>query len=198
MLKGVAERTDEWAYRIPYALQWIWPVPLIVGVTFAPESPWWLVRKERHQDAKRMILRLASPEKNPAFNADETIAMYRHTNELEKAGSKGTSYADCFKGTDLRRTEIACMVWFVQSFCGASFMGFSTYFFEQAGLDTSNAFSMSLVQYALGAIGVFCSWFMMPRIGRRTLYLYGQAILCCVSLTIGFIGLAPATNTGAS
>jgi SP family general alpha glucoside:H+ symporter-like MFS transporter len=38
VLKGVAERTDEWAYRIPYALQWVWPVPLVVGIALAPES----------------------------------------------------------------------------------------------------------------------------------------------------------------
>ena len=154
VLKGVSQRSDQWAYRIPYAIQWIYPIPLIVGIAFAPESPWWLVRKERYEDAKKMVLRLASPEKNPNFNADETIAMYKHTNELEKAISAGTSYWDCFKGTDLRRTEIAAMTWFTQAWCGSSFMGFSTYFFENAGLDTSNAFSMSLGIYAIGAIGV--------------------------------------------
>lgn len=36
VLKGVSTREDEWAYRIPYALQWMWPIPLIVGITFAP------------------------------------------------------------------------------------------------------------------------------------------------------------------
>jgi len=39
-LRGCLSRTDEWEYRIPYALQWIWPVPLIIGTWFAPESPW--------------------------------------------------------------------------------------------------------------------------------------------------------------
>jgi SP family general alpha glucoside:H+ symporter-like MFS transporter len=197
VLKGVSERQDEWAYRIPYALQWLWPVPLIVGIALAPESPWWLVRKERYEDAKKTLLRLASPEKNPGFNADETIAMYKHTDELEKAVSAGTTYMDCFKGTDFRRTEIAAMTWFVQAFCGASFMGFSTYFFTQAGLDVSNAFSMSLGQYALGAVGVFVAWFLMPRVGRRTLYLYGQVIMCGILLLIGFLGIIPDGNTGA-
>jgi len=28
------------SYRIPFAIQWIWPVPIIVGVLLAPESPW--------------------------------------------------------------------------------------------------------------------------------------------------------------
>ncbi|KAJ4301255.1 hypothetical protein N0V90_003346 [Kalmusia sp. IMI 367209] len=196
VLKGVSERPDQWAYKIPYAIQWIYPIPLIIGITFAPESPWWLVRKERYEDAKKMVLRLASPEKNPDFNADETIAMYKHTNELEKAISEGTSYWDCFKGTDLRRTEIAAMTWFTQAWCGASFMGFSTYFFEQAGLDTSNAFSMSLGQYALGAVGVFLSWWLMPRVGRRTLYVWGLVVMLAILLIIGFLGIAPKGNVG--
>lgn len=197
VLKGVSERPDQWAYRIPYALQWIWPVPLIIGIALAPESPWWLVRKERYDDAKKQLLRLASPDKNPNFNADETVAMYKHTNELEKAATEGTSYLDCFKGSDMRRTEIAAMTWFTQAWCGSSFMGFSTYFFEQAGLDTSNAFSMSLGQYAIGAVGVFVSWYLMSRCGRRTLYVWGQAIMCALLLIIGFLGLAPKNNAGA-
>ncbi|KAJ4344805.1 uncharacterized protein N0V89_012549 [Didymosphaeria variabile] len=195
VLKGVSERPDQWAYRIPYAIQWIYPIPLIIGIAFAPESPWWLVRKERYEDAKKMVLRLASPEKNPDFNADETIAMYKHTNELEKAISEGTSYWDCFKGTDLRRTEIAAMTWFTQAWCGSSFMGFSTYFFQNAGLDTSNAFSMSLGIYAIGAVGVFVSWWLMPRVGRRTLYVWGLVVMLAILLIIGFLGIAPEGNS---
>lgn len=196
VLKGVSMRNDEWAYRIPYALQWMWPVPLIIGISFAPESPWWLVRKERYGDAKKMLLRLTSRNRETNFNADETIAMMKHTNELEKSISSGASYMDCLKGTDLRRTEIACVVWFTQAFCGSSFMGFSTYFFEQAGLDTSNAFSLSLGQYSLGAVGVFAAWFMMPKVGRRTLYIWGQAVLCGLLLIIGFLGIVPKGNVG--
>jgi SP family general alpha glucoside:H+ symporter-like MFS transporter len=40
VIRSMFTRTDEWAYRIPYALQWMWPVPLVIGVAFAPESPW--------------------------------------------------------------------------------------------------------------------------------------------------------------
>lgn len=196
VLKGVSLRNDQWAYRIPYALQWMWPVPLIIGISLAPESPWWLVRKGRMEEAKKSLQRLTS-RNQPNFNADETIAMMVHTNEMEKAISEGTSYKDCFKRTDLRRTEICAMVWFVQAFCGASFMGFSTYFYEQAGLNVSNAFTMSMVQYALGAVGVFSAWYLMGVFGRRTLYLYGQAIMCCTLLIIGFCGLASKDNSAA-
>lgn len=40
VLKGVSGETGEIGFRMPYALQWIWPVPLIIGIALAPESPW--------------------------------------------------------------------------------------------------------------------------------------------------------------
>jgi len=196
VLKGVSQRTDQWAYRLPYALQWIWPLPLIVGIFLAPESPWWLVRKNRLEEAKVQLLRLTS-RKNVDFNADETISMMVHTNELEKAATVGTAYSDCFKKTDLRRTEIVAMTWMVQVFCGANFMGYSTYFYEQAGLNVSNAFTLSLCQYAIGAVGTICSWFLMMYFGRRTLYVSGQVIQCALLLIIGFCGIAPKDNQAA-
>ncbi len=37
VLRGTVHRLDQWAYRIPFALQWIWPIPIMIGVSFAPE-----------------------------------------------------------------------------------------------------------------------------------------------------------------
>lgn len=37
VLTGLLNRTDEWGWRIPYATQWIWPIPIIIGIFFAPE-----------------------------------------------------------------------------------------------------------------------------------------------------------------
>lgn len=50
--------------------------------------------------------------------------MMKHTNEFEKSVSAGTSYKDCFRGVDRRRTEIACGVWMIQNLCGSAFMGY--------------------------------------------------------------------------
>lgn len=76
-------------------------------------------------------------------------------------------------------------------------MDYSTYFYLQAGLDTSNAFTMSLVQYSLGAIGVFCLWALITKFGRRTLYIGGLVILFVLLVLIGSLGLVAKTNTGA-
>lgn len=197
VLRGMLSRDDKWGYKIPFALQWVWPVPLMIGIYLAPESPWWLVRKERIEDAKHSLSRLTARNTESTFNPDETIAMMIHTNQMEKEASAGTSYTDLFKGTNRRRTEIVCAVWMVQTLCGSTFMGYSTYFYKQAGLATENSFSMSLGQYAIGAVGTMLSWFFMIWFGRRTLYLGGQLAMCSLLLVIGCVSFAGKDNVAA-
>ncbi|OJZ91735.1 hypothetical protein ASPFODRAFT_66277 [Aspergillus luchuensis CBS 106.47] len=192
VIKGMINRDDQWAYRIPYGLQWMWPLPLFIGISLAPESPWWLVRKGKIQQAKKALLRLTSVKRETNFDADETISMMVHTTSLENKITTGASYLDCFKGTDLRRTEIVCMVWAIQNLSGNSFSNYSTYFLEQAGLSTDNAYAFAMGQYGINMVGVFGAWFLMSiGLGRRTLYLYGLCGLCVMLFVMGFLGLVP-------
>jgi SP family general alpha glucoside:H+ symporter-like MFS transporter len=47
-------------------------------------------------------------------------------------------------------------------------MSYSTYFFTQAGLPTSSAFSLSMGQYAINTGGTIVAWGLMALgIGRR-------------------------------
>jgi SP family general alpha glucoside:H+ symporter-like MFS transporter len=93
-------------------------ISVIIGIYFAPESPWWLVRRGKTEEAKRSLLRLTSSDKETDFDADETVAMMVHTTALEEQTTAGASYLDCFKGHDLRRTEIVCMCWAIQNLSG--------------------------------------------------------------------------------
>ncbi|EEQ91194.1 MFS transporter, SP family, general alpha glucoside:H+ symporter [Blastomyces dermatitidis ER-3] len=195
VLKALLSRPDEWSYRIPYALQWMWPLPLALAIFMAPESPWWLVRKGRTEEAKRALLRLTSLNRETDFDADETIAMIVHTTALEQKITSGASYLDCFRGVDLRRTEIVCMVWAIQNLSGNSFSNYSTYFLEQAGVSTVHSYSFAMGQYGINMIGVFGAWVLMSRgIGRRTLYMFGLCGLCVMLLVMGFLGLVPESN----
>ncbi|KAI1134699.1 sugar transporter [Hypoxylon sp. FL0543] len=192
--KGSVGRADEWAYKIPFGVQWVWPIPILVGVIFAPGSPWWHVRHGNREAAKASLLRLTS-RNDPSFNADETIAMIEHTNELEKQMKEGLTYRDCFKGIDLRRTEIVVGIWLVQTLGGQNLMGYFPYFLTQAGMDASNSFSLSMGQYALGMIGTAGSWFLMSRVGRRTIHFSG---LCCQLLILIIVGSLSFSDTNGS
>lgn len=193
ILRGFVARTDEWAYRIPFAIQWVWPIPIMVGVFLAPESPWWLVRQGRQQDAMASLNRLTN-KRDTEFGPNETVAMMKHTNELEKEIEQGTTFLDCFKGVDLRRTEIVCLTWGVQNLCGSGIMGYSTYFYKQAGLSSENAFNMSLAQAGIGFFGTVFSWFLMTRYGRRSLYVGGLTVLFTMLMAIGFSSLGNSSN----
>jgi SP family general alpha glucoside:H+ symporter-like MFS transporter len=198
VLRGMLQRNDQWAYRIPFALQWMWPLPIFIGCLFAPESPWWLERKGRTEDARRVIKRLTVPTSPEKFDIDQQLAMIRHTNELEKLNNASSTYTSCFRGVNLRRTEIVSCVWAVQALCGSAFMGYSTYFYRQAGLPVDKSFDMSMAQYALGAAGTIGSWFLMRRAGRRTLYLAGLTIMLVLLLVIGCASFAGDHDIAAS
>jgi SP family general alpha glucoside:H+ symporter-like MFS transporter len=96
--------------------QWVFPVPLFAAILFAPESPWWLVRRGRHDEALKSVKRLA----DSTVDHDEVVALIDHTVKLEREMNFGSSYLDCFKGVDLRRTEIAVVCWCAQTFVGFS------------------------------------------------------------------------------
>ena len=190
VVRGMVQQRSlsDWSWRIPFAIQWVWPIPLIIGVIFAPESPWYLCKKGRIDEAKKSLLRLTS-KKHKQFNVDHTVAMMVHTNELERQIAQGVRYRDCFKGTDLRRTEIVCCVWMIQVFCGVWLGGAGTYFFEQAGFRPERAFSLNLGLPAIGFIGTLLSWFLMGHVGRRTLYVWGLAGQLIVLLAVGALGV---------
>ncbi|KAK3203270.1 hypothetical protein GRF29_112g780843 [Pseudopithomyces chartarum] len=148
------------------------------------------VRKGDREGARAALLRLTSPEKDPDFNPDDTIAMIEHTNEMEKEISSGTRWADLFRGTDLRRTEIVCFTWIAQTICGQNIMGYFAYFMQKAGLPTVQSFNMSLISLALGLVGTALSWIVMQRVGRRTIHLIGSTTLFILLLIVGSCSFA--------
>jgi len=121
--------------------------------------------------------------------------MIEHTNEMERAAKEGTTYVDCFKGVDLRRTEIVVGVWVLQSLSGQSLMGYFSYFMTQAGMDARNSFSLSMANSALGIIGTAGSWFLMAKVGRRKIHFGG---LCCQFLLLVIVGSLSFAGTNAS
>src|ERR1700744_2957249 len=89
LLRGLVHRQDQWGYRIPFAVQWIWPTFLIPLIFFAPESPYHLVRQNKLEEAERSIRRLQAP--GPGLDPKKTLAQIVYTNNLEEQLSVGTT-----------------------------------------------------------------------------------------------------------
>lgn len=188
VMAGMVSNSTQWSYRVPFAIQWVWPAFLFPILLFAPESPWHLVRKGRLEEAERALKRLASPSAN--IDTKQILANIVHTNQLEEDLSVGTSYLDCFRGPELRRTEIACVCFAGQVTSGLNFAYNSTYFFQQVGLDTKTTYNLNVGGTGMALFGTLISWFvLMPYIGRRTLYLWGIWASVAILFAIGLLNI---------
>lgn len=185
--KGFSDWTSEWGYRIPFALQWIWPAVVLPVLYFTPESPWWLMRQEKVEQAAKVLGRLSSPD--PKNDISRTLAMIRKTDLYERKIEEGSSIWDCFKGSSLRRTEIVIMIFFAQDFAQSPVS--PTYFFEQLGLSTSQAFDTSLGMTAFGLVCSLFTAFLLHFYGRRSVFTLGIGTLCILQLTVACLDLAP-------
>ena len=190
VIRGLVHENSEWSYRIPFGLQWVFAVIILAGVVFAPESPYWLIRHGRTAEAKQALQRLTSGGVSD-INVDDAVALMIHTDDMERAKGTGTSYLDCFKGTDLRRTEIAVVVWVSQALCGGPLIGYATYFYEQANIDTEGAFGLTTGMFGLAIVGNIIAWTLMRVVGRRTLYLWGLSVCIVIMLVIGIVSCIP-------
>lgn len=106
----------------------MFPTPLAILMYFAPESPWWLVRKGRLEAAAKSIERLG--RRSRINNSNEQVAMMRRVVELEKT-DKEPSLLELFKGTDTYRTLIVCGVYAAQNLTGNLIANQAVYFFER-------------------------------------------------------------------
>lgn len=101
--------------------------PLLILIWFAPESPWWLVRKGRETEALRSLRRLGKKNANP----EDKLQVIKRTVEIERHHGGDPKLLDLLKGTDLRRTIITCLIYASQNFAGNLIANQATYFFER-------------------------------------------------------------------
>ncbi|KAI7769623.1 hypothetical protein LZL87_003113 [Fusarium oxysporum] len=142
VFKEVATMTH-WAFKIPFASQWAFSAYSVIAALVVPESPVYLASKNKIDQARRALETLG------CGNIDERISIIQATIQQEqRMNTEQPSFAECFKGTNLRRTRIVALLNTLQQFMGITLVSNSTYFFIMAGMTPT--FSLTLNQIGVG------------------------------------------------
>ncbi|KAM5343363.1 hypothetical protein ACJ41O_011900 [Fusarium nematophilum] len=188
VLRGSLDLSGDAGWRVPYGLQWIWVPPLILVGFLAPESPWYLIRRGRIEDAEKSLRRLASKDFYTEETMAQTLALMKHTNEMEKIEAESASYKDCFRGTNLRRTGIVCMAWTIQILNGQSITSYAAIMLKSVGMSATNAFNYNMAIQSVNIFATGIAIVLMGRIGRRVFYFFGSAGIGLCMLIVGIVG----------
>ncbi|OLN87250.1 General alpha-glucoside permease 4 [Colletotrichum chlorophyti] len=189
VVKAFSDRSDRWAYRGPFATQLFFVLFLAVFLPFAPETPWYLARKNKMEQATKSLQKLYGTGQDVSPKLAGIVATIEEEN-LNKTEEPG--FIDCFKGTDLLRTGISTGVFLCQHLVGIVFvLGYSTYFFQLAGLNRSKSFDLGVGVTACGVAGNITSWFVVESFGRRKIFLSGMASLTALLLLVGIMDVVP-------
>jgi len=186
---------DSW--RIPITIQFIWGLILAVGMILLPESPRWLVKKGRDEDAARALSRLISlPPDHPELKAEleEVRVAFQHEQELNES-----SYFDCFRATDNKirlRTLTGIFIQAWQQLTGINFIFYyGTVFFKNSGI--SDPFLITIATNIINVFMTLPGMWGVERFGRRRLLLVGAAGMCICEFLVAIIGVTISTSNTA-
>lgn len=97
----------EW--RPPLALQALWPLVLLAGLFWMPESPRWLMTNDREEEAHKVLRRLHSDKNDPTHNF-ALKEFYQIQKQAELDVKIPHSWLDLFKKPSyLKRVYVASL-----------------------------------------------------------------------------------------
>ena len=185
IVNGTGTESSRWAYRAVFCAQYGVAFFSTIAWPFMPESPWWLMSKNRVEDAVKTFRRFGKSE----IHARNQVALIQRTLDESRRETAGASYLECFRRSNLRRTIISIAPLSIQAFCGITWViNYTAYYLQLAGYSAHQSFQIQIAQVVVCMIGNIHSWFLIDRFGRRPVTIYGLAALTTMLLLTG--GLA--------
>ncbi|EEH04071.1 sugar transporter [Histoplasma capsulatum G186AR] len=185
------------SWRIPFALQIIPAIILGAGMILFPDSPRWLLMKDRDEDALATLGKLRrQPTDDPTLVAEyleiKASVIVENTFAAQKyAGMSGAKlhaaqyYSLVSTWPRFERLSIGCCVMFFQQFMGCNAMiYYAPTIFSQLGLDGNTTSLLATGVYGIvNCLSTLPALFWIDKVGRRVLLMCG-ATGTCISLVI--------------
>lgn len=163
------------AWRFELAAAFVPAVPLCVLIWWVPESPRWLLKKQRYSQSFSSFCRLRN---SPIQAARDLYTAYVQVELEKKLVSRGTSYnrrfMELFTVPRVRRATLGAFIVMIgQQMCGINIMAFySSTIFVEAGYSQKQALAASLGFGAINTLFAFPAIKTIDTFGRRSLLLF--------------------------
>jgi MFS transporter, SP family, sugar:H+ symporter len=172
------------AWLIPTGIQFVLPVLLLAGYSFVPESPRWLLAKERRDDAIVALLRLrvkGTSAKDVEYELDLI-------SQGEQTHGKGP-WKDLFKGTNRRRTIIAVGAMICQQITGQTFVGqYSVVFYQQQNITNPSPYLLGVIGSTTSLVSSILVSLIIDSFGRRPILHIGSLMITLWLFVLGAMG----------
>lgn len=87
----------------------------------------------------------------------------------------------------MKRAVISTLPFTFQNVVGVPLMfGYTTYFFQLAGVD--DPFLGNMVKQMVLVVGIIIAFYTVDKVGRRTLVIYGGAAMATICFIVGGLG----------
>lgn len=199
---GASKSTnDDFTWRFPIGFQCIFGIILIIGAYFLPESPRWLLAKDRFEEGTSVISALNGlPEDHEDTVLQRTIIL----DSIAASGGKGgkTPFKALLtngKTQHLRRVLLGSSSQLMQQLggCNAVIYYFPILMQNSLKMDHSLALLLGGVNMVVYSIFATVSWFIIDKAGRRMLFLIGSLGQGLAMILI-FACLIPDTESAAN
>lgn len=195
----IVKDTGRIAWRLQLGSAFIPAFFLAAGIWFCPESPRWLMKKNRHADAFKSFQRIRAHNIIAARDFYLSYVLYQEEILLARGAGYFARLRDCFTVPRIRRANYgASTVMLAQQMCGINIISFySSTIFRNVGYTADQALFASLGYGALQFVFTIPTVFLIDTKGRRALCLITFPLMFLFLLAAGLSLLKTTGSQGA-